>query len=357
LLRSSISRSLGAATCAVLCLLATTAGADGTLTGLWSRRVGRSLTVSPALAPGRVFVVATDGRVQCLRLSDGEKIWARKLKETGEAAPAWSRGGTGGRLFVSSGEEGNVLQALDATEGDPAWHRDLSAEITAIGADDSVVVVLTRRAELSAWRGADGAPLWTRSLRGWDPPPFLLRDGLVYAASRRDSLFALDARRGAVTWRSAPGGRFSAGPVLAGGLLVVAQGEGALAWIDPATGEVRARTERSAWQLQAGAAAGDGLVTVSSGGRAEWTGVNPGGGDWATDLESAVVGTPLVRGDAVLVGGTTGKLAALDLHRGQILWSFQSGGGFRTGPLAAGDTLLLADTKGMIHVYRDGRKD
>lgn len=328
--------------------------AEGTLTGLWSRRAGRSITVSPAVGSGRVFAVSTDGRVQCYRLADGERLWGHRLKDPGEAAPAWSPSADGGRLFVSSGDKGRVLLALEGTRGRRRWSHELGSPITVIAADDSVVVALVRKGTLAAWRASDGAALWTRALGGWDPPPFLLHGGRVFAGMRRDSLLALDARTGVPAWRAAPGGTFATAPVPATGLLALADVGGSLAWIEPGTGLVVARTARSAWQLRAGAASGSGLVTVSSGGRVEWAGPVSGAGDWSTPLETAVVAPPLVRRGMVLVGATSGNLSSLDARTGHILWSFQSAGGFRTGPLAAGDTLLLADTRGTIHVYLDG---
>jgi outer membrane protein assembly factor BamB len=328
--------------------------AEGTLTGLWSRRAGRSITVSPAVGSGRVFTVSTDGRVQCYRLADGKRLWGHRLKDSGEAAPAWSPSAEGGRLFVSSGNEGRVLLALDGTRGRRRWSHELSSPITVIAADDSAVVALVRKGTLAAWRASDGAALWTRALDGWDPPPFLLHDGRIFAGMRHDSLLALDARTGVPVWRSAPGGRFATAPVPATGLLALVDVEGSMAWIEPETGLVVARTQRSAWQLCAGAFCESGLVTVSSGGRAEMAGRVPGAGDWSAPIENAVVAAPLVRRGTVLVGATSGNLSALDALSGRVLWSFQSAAGFRVGPLAAGDTLLLADTRGTIHVYLDG---
>ena len=330
------------------------AAAEGTLTGLWSRRAGRSITVSPAVGSGRVFTVSTDGRVQCYRLADGKRLWGHRLKDSGEAAPAWSPSADGGRLFVSSGNEGRVLLALEGTRGRHRWSHELGSPITVIAADDSVVIALARKGMLAAWRASDGAALWTRALDGWDPPPFLLHDGRVFAGMRRDSLLALDARTGAPAWRAAPGGRFAAAPVPAMGLLALADVDGRMAWIEPETGLVVARTQRSPWQLCAGTVCGSGLVTVSSGGRAEMAGPVPGPGDWFAPVENAVVAGPLVRRGTVLVGATSGNLSALDARTGRVLWSFQSAGGFRVRPLAAGDTLLLADTRGTIHVYLDG---
>ena len=328
--------------------------AEGRLTGLWSRRTGRSITVSPAIGSGRVFTVSTDGRVQCYRLADGKRLWGQRLKDSGEAAPAWSPSADGGRLIVSSGNEGRVLLALEGIRGRRRWSRELGSPITEMAADDSVVVALVRKGTLTAWRASDGVALWTRVLAGWDPPPFLLHEGRVFASMRHDSLLALDAHTGVPAWRAAPGGTFATAPVPVVGLLALADVRGSLAWIEPGTGLVVARAPRSGWQLRAGAASGSGLVTVSSGGRVEWAGPVSGAGDWSTPLEAAVIATPLVRRGTVLVGATLGKLSSLDARTGRILWSFQSAGGFRVGPAAAGDTLLLADTRGTIHVYLDG---
>jgi outer membrane protein assembly factor BamB len=339
---------------AVSCLFcAGRAAADATPAGLWSQRAGRSITVSPAVGPGRVFTVSTDGRVQCYRLADGVRLWASHLKDSGDAAPAWSPSGTEGRLFVSSGKEGTTLLALSALHGRRKWSRELGSPITVMAADDSVVVALVRKGTLAAWRVGDGAVLWTRALSGWDPPPFLLREGRVFAPMRRDSLLALDARTGTPAWRGEFRGTFACAPVAVAGLLALAEAGGSTVWIEPGTGRLVARSPRSAWQLSAGAACGSELVTVSSGGRAECAGPAPGAGDWSTPLDNAVVGVPLVRRGTVLVGATSGTLCALDAGTGRLLWSFQSAGGFRAGPLAAGDTLILADARGTIHVYLD----
>lgn len=329
------------------------AGAEGTLTGLWSQRAGRSITITPVVGAGRVFAVTTDGRVACYRLADGERLWGRNLKESGEAAPAWSPADTEGRLFVSIGKHGSELLALDAVRGRRRWSRELGSPLTAMAADDSVVVALVRKGTLTAWRASDGTALWKRALVGWDPPPFLLREGRVFVAMRRDSVLALEVNTGVPVWRAAPGGTFGTAPVWVGGSLAVADVGGSVVWIAPETGSVVARRARSAWQLGGGAALESALVTVSSGGRVECAGRASGAEDWSTPLEAAVVATPLLLRGMVLVGATSGNLLALDAGSGRVLWSFQSAGGIRAGPLAVGDTLLLADTRGMIHLYLD----
>jgi outer membrane protein assembly factor BamB len=109
--------------------------ADGSVA--WRRTVGARVDQPPTYDRGRVLFGCRDGRVYCLRASDGELVWQfraapnrRRCIAYGQPESLWPIYGSvlvdGGRVFFSAGRHthldgGITLFALDAATGDVAW--------------------------------------------------------------------------------------------------------------------------------------------------------------------------------------------------------------------------------------------
>jgi outer membrane protein assembly factor BamB len=81
---------------------------------------------TPAVADGHVFSLSPGGRLLCLRLADGTKLWQRMLLEDYEVPPSYFGVGTsplveGGRVLVNVGAKDAGVVALDAGTGREAW--------------------------------------------------------------------------------------------------------------------------------------------------------------------------------------------------------------------------------------------
>lgn len=81
---------------------------------------------TPAISGNWVFTLGAEGRLICLRLTNGEKIWERKLAEDypfrkGYFGVATSPLVAEGRVFVNAGSKGAGIVAFDAATGRELW--------------------------------------------------------------------------------------------------------------------------------------------------------------------------------------------------------------------------------------------
>jgi len=322
------------------------------LTGAWSRRTGRSVTVPLLASGGSLYSISTDGRIQSWSAADGERRWSRKLKALLETPPATASGPADPLVLVATRGRPPRLHALSDRDGKTRWARRLESAPVQVAVLDTIVLLLDQRGTLTARSVRDGRALWDRSVGAWRSPGFLLDGETVFAVARNDSAAALDPRTGEVRWRAAPGGFFTVPPVRCGAHLALVSEEGRVTWLHAELGSTIAQSRRASPQVAAGYAVGDRLLTISGGGLVEIGGAVPMPTDWRIDLDAAVVASPVVAGERVLAATVLGQLRTMRLSDGAPIGSYQSGAGFRVPPTLVEGRLVLADTKGNLHAYR-----
>jgi outer membrane protein assembly factor BamB len=120
----------GTASGDLLCLR----GSDGQV--LWTRRLGSPVKARPALGGDRAYVSLDDGRVVCLNLHDGAPVWEHRL------------GGTPGPLFplddrVFVGSRDKFFYCLDTKNGKQRWRWRTGGTIVGPAALDTKRVYFT----------------------------------------------------------------------------------------------------------------------------------------------------------------------------------------------------------------------
>jgi len=81
---------------------------------------------APLIADGKVFTLGAEGRLHCLKLEDGTKVWERSLTDDYKPAKGFFGVGTsplleGSRLLVNVGAKGAGIVAFDKDTGKEAW--------------------------------------------------------------------------------------------------------------------------------------------------------------------------------------------------------------------------------------------
>ena len=327
------------------------AGAPGApLRELWSRKLGRAIKVPPLLVSRRLFVVNTEGRLHCLRVDDGQKLWSRNLKDPVEATLAHTRTpGKEGQIHAAVAGRKPRLEAFDATTGKLRWRTRLGGLAEQVQGGEDHVWVLLRNGELTCLRTRDGSAVWSRQLESWGPAGFCRLDSLLVLVAREDSVIALEAATGAPRWQRSHPGRYASPPVPQGDGILLLTTDGLLLTVDAARGEAVAREQRDAPQFAMPLAGGGRVTTVTGGGLVESGGALE---FWKRPLRQAVTASPAEYLDLVLVGTGRGRLVALDPSSGDSLWTHQANGGFRVAPLADGDRLILATDRGRVSVQQ-----
>ncbi len=114
---------------------------------------------TPLIADGRVYTLSPGGRLLCLKLADGEKVWQRELLTDYTVPRSYFGVGTssileGGRLLVNVGGRDAGIVAFDKDNGKEVWKatEDGASYSSPVAADiDGVrhVVFLTRQGIVS----------------------------------------------------------------------------------------------------------------------------------------------------------------------------------------------------------------
>jgi WD40 repeat protein len=154
----------------VYCLNATTG------VKLWSFATGDSISSSPSIAGGRVYVGSDDARVYCLNALTGAHAWNYTTGDAVVSTPAIA----GGRVYVGSND--GKEYCLNALTGALVWN------FTTIDCVESSAAIL---------------------------------NGRVYVGSDDNTLYCLDAATGVQVWSYITGGMVCSSPAIAGGYLFV----------------------------------------------------------------------------------------------------------------------------------------
>lgn len=294
-----------------------------TLAIAWSTQLGESVDASPAVAGGRVYVGADNGRLYCLSASDGKQLWTART-------------------------DGAIVSSPTVTD-----------QIVYVGSVDRCMY---------AFSIADGALLWRVRTRGPVLAPPLVYAGRVYFGSMDGGFRCLDAIGGELLWKldTAP---VSAAAAAAEGILYFGDHSAAVWAVDVATGT-------PVWKAQlvgsivAAPLLAFGKVIVGVMGPTALTiqkikyilalEAATGAEAWSHTDGSSVLHTAVADERAVYFGVVSGytsnaELHAADLATGKLLWKRKLGGVTDSSPLLAGGRLLfglhdkefhIADTNG-----------
>jgi PQQ-like domain len=153
----------------------------------WQSRTEGSVTSSPVVADGAIYLSTDYNKVYALSTASGHVVWAVTAAGSVSSSPEAADGavyvGTGSGVLGGTG----AVYALSTADGHVLWHRLTGEE------DGSAVAVA---------------------------------GGTVYAASYDGNVYALSTSDGYVLWRHATGDKFGNGLIVAGGTVYVASDNG-----------------------------------------------------------------------------------------------------------------------------------
>ena len=141
----------------------------------WRFDIGTTLSSSPVVHDGRLFVAGESGRAVCLDARTGDLIWERNLGTAVRSSPA-----AAGDVVVFS-TLGAAAEALDVASGERLWRYDFEEQSLA--------------------------------------PPTIF-EGVVYVGSNDWHLYALDLETGQLRWKYKARDSVRSGPSMSGGAVV-----------------------------------------------------------------------------------------------------------------------------------------
>ena len=183
---------------------------------LWRVPMAGGFSAPPIAAGGWVIGAPASGDVISVRAADGQVLWTRRLGSSARVRPALNADG----VYVSL-EDGRVV-ALDLTSGEPRWERSLGGKPGELLVLDDRLFVGADDKWFYSLKIGDGGERWKKRIGGRPAGPAAVDAKRVYYVALDNILYALDVNNGGLKWHEQLPMRPSGGPLVVGDLVVVA---------------------------------------------------------------------------------------------------------------------------------------
>jgi outer membrane protein assembly factor BamB len=214
---------------------------------LWRKQIGSPIRAAPNVADGRIVFVSVANQVYCLSTADGTELWASQGVGESAAVMTSTSAAIDGDIVVVPQTSGDVT-AFRLADGTPLWTDTLAstdttsslANLNDIAArpviDGGQVFAISHSGSFAAFEAKSGARSWQRDLAGTQTP--WVSGDYLFVVTHRNQVAAISRKSGGVRWiKDLQAGVWS-GPVMGGGKLIVASSEGKLVMLSAQTGEI-----------------------------------------------------------------------------------------------------------------------
>ncbi|MDE2349302.1 MAG: outer membrane protein assembly factor BamB [Gammaproteobacteria bacterium] len=337
---------------------------------LWSVNVGGGkhqmllrLGLGPALDGGVVFAASVKGEILAVDMSNGRRVWRKRLRLPLSAGP-----GAGDGIVVVGSTKGDIV-ALDEATGQERWRSHVDAELLSAPAVSPTVVVLRSvDGRLHGLDAATGKPIWSvqqpvprLSLRGIATPVIVKDD--VISGFDNGKVMAVSLSNGNTVWDttlSAPHGRTELARLVDVDCSVAVVGDNVYATgYHGRTAQLALDSGQIWWAHKMssdhGLAADAKHVYVSlADGSVVALRASNGSTIWRNDtLKWRGLSPPALTPSAVVVADYQGYVHWLDIKTGAIIARTRvSKYSVSSTPLAVGDTVVVMNDGGDIVAFR-----
>jgi outer membrane protein assembly factor BamB len=314
---------------------------------LWHFQAGDDLFTSVAVVNDVVYVSGDD--IYALNAYTGAKIWNYTTTRTLTSSPAVS----GGMVFVGVGDG---ILALNALTGVEIWSYHTDGRVSSSPAVvDGIVYIGSPEGNLYALNASIGSEIWSYATLdvGYGKAIFsspAVVDGVVYFGALDDNVYALNASTGEKIWNHMIRLGVDSAPAVSEGIVYVSSGLGYLYALNAATGE-EIWSFRVSDLLQrlhgTSPTVADGVVYVRSSDFGELYALDARTGDLKWENPGSVYGSAAIAGGVVYIG-----TFAINASTGEGIWYFSTSGPVYASPVVSNGVLYVAS--GDTYLYAVG---
>ena len=308
----------------------------------WSFTTGGSVSSSPAVVNGVVYVGSDDTNLYAVNAATGAQLWSFATSSN-VSSPAVANG----VVYVVG--NGNVY-ALNAATGAQQWTQPIGSDSTSPPTVANGTVYVGLGASIYAFNAATGAQQWTFTTGEVVDGAPAVANGVVYAGSVDGNLYALNASTGAQLWSFAAG-EVETAPAVANGVVYVGSDGGNIYALNAATGA-------QLWSFAIGSnvfsspAVTNGVVYVGSNdGNVYALDAATGTQLWSYTTGNSVGSSPAVANGVVYVGSNDDNIYALDAATGTRLWSYTTGGPVGSSPAVVNGVVYVGSDDGNLYAF------
>ena len=336
----------------------------------WSFNTSSSVTSSPAVVDGVVYIGSGDGNVYALNCADGIQLWKFNTINEDDSSPAVVDGvvyvGSFGPTATQPSTVSLVadIYALNATDGTELWNYVTGVGLSSPRVDNGVFssnavspcnvvngVVYFGSADdhIYALNASDGSQLWNYSTGYWavSSPAFI--NGIVFVGSDDSNVYALNASGGAQLWNYTTGGYVYSSPAVIGGTVYVGSEDGSVYALN-ATSGTQLWNYTTGKFVDSSPAIVNGAVYIGSGDGNIYA-LNAANGIqlWNYTTGGVVVSSPAVANGIVYVGSEDGNVYALNANTGAKLWNYNTGNWVESSPAVVNGVVYVGSVNGDVY--------
>jgi outer membrane protein assembly factor BamB len=322
------------------------------LTTAWSANTGGSVTSSPAVSSGVVYVGSGGGSLYAFKAATGALLWSALTGGPIKSSPAL---GTGGIVYVGS-LDGSVY-AFHTANGSQLWSQSTGGIVESSPAvANGGVYVNSGDGNLYAFNAASGKLIWATACNCIGSPAVV--NGIVYS-NAFEKIKAFNAATGTPLWDTEVFASNSSGPAVAKGIVYIGT--------TPVFGGSRGLCAFTAigltplWCEEIGFnASSDPTPTVAKGvvsigsSDAHVRAFNAASGTflWVSVTVGSISSSSAVANGVLYVGSDDGKLYAMNAASGTVLWTATTGGPIRSSPAVSGGSVYVGSSDGKLYAFR-----
>lgn len=317
----------------------------------WQSRVPGLLTAGPAVAEGLVYAVADGNILLALNASDGSVRWRQLLERQTTGVIAVD----GGLLCVGSPD--GYVYGFNAKNGMPLWQWQSRGSapgnsLPAVAAgqpfiySNSGLGTVDFTGHVVRLDGTNGSQLWSYTCGGTSEWPPVIANGVLYAGTSNAEVFALATLDGSLKWSQVAAPVADTVPTLLGATVFIGSTDGHTQALDAMTGSIM-WTTATADSVHFPPAIDLASVYVGAeNGTLYALHAHDGSVRWRRSIGGAIISSPLVLGDAVLAPSSDRYLYAFGAVNGELRWRYAVGG-IPTGLVAANGIGYLGTADGL----------
>jgi len=327
----------------------TESSAPNTNQTLWSYVTGIYVYSSPAVADGKVYVGAGDGKVYCLDSLTGTQVWNYTTGWYVYSSPAV----VDGRVYV--GSDDNKTYCLDASTGAQLWNFTTGGVIHSsptvangrvyIGSSDKKIYCLD---------AFTGAPRWIQTTEEEVSSSPAFAYDRVYVGSYDGRVYSLFASTGEFNWNYSTANSVRSSPAVVDGKVYVGSDDNKTYCLDAFTGTQVWNFTTNGYVISSPAVA-YGRVYVGSEYDPNVYCLNASTGTriWGYPTGLYAHSSPAVADGKVYIGSVDNNVYCLDALDGTRIWSYNTGGPVYSSPAVADGTVFIGSSDN--HLYAFGR--
>jgi outer membrane protein assembly factor BamB len=309
----------------------------------WIFTTASDVYSSPAVADGKVYISASDGRVYCLNAATGALIWSYK---TGNDAR--SPAVADGRVYVGSWDD--KVYCLDAVTGASLWnHTTGGAVVSSPAVADGRVYVGSQDGKVYCLNAVTGASIWNYATGGKVYSSPAVVEGKVYVGSEDGNLYCLNAVDGAFNWSYTTGSDVDSSPAVVADRVYVGSDDTKVYCVNASAG-THIWNCTTGDHVQSSPAVADGKVFVGSlDNKVYCLNAENGTFIWNYTTGSDVYSSPAVADGKVYVGSSN-NFYCLDAVDGGFIWSYAAGNVY-SSPAVADGVVYVASTGRKVYAF------